>query len=42
MISVERTTLREKRMKLQVVSIDKKSLENSVFEIPADYKNYDH
>jgi len=38
MMSVERTTLREKRMQLQVKSVEARELDNSVFEIPPDYK----
>ncbi len=38
MLSVERTTLREKRMQLQIKSIQPTELDNSVFEIPPDYK----
>ena len=38
MMSVERTTLREKRMQLKVQSVQEKKLDNSLFEIPPDYK----
>jgi hypothetical protein len=38
MVSVERTTLREKRMQLDVISIEEKKLDSSIFEIPLDYK----
>jgi len=41
-LSVERSTFREKRMKLQVVKLDRKPLEQSIFEIPVEYKNYDN
>jgi len=38
MMSVERSMLREMRMQLTVISIQKKSLPPSTFEVPADYK----
>jgi len=41
-LSVERSTFREKRMKLQVIKLDRKPLEQSIFEIPIEYKNYDN
>ena len=41
-LSVERSTFREKRMKLQVIKLEKKPLEQSIFEIPIEYKNYDN
>ena len=41
-LSVERSTFREKRMKLQVIKLERKPLEESIFEIPAEYKNYDN
>jgi len=41
-LSVERSSLRDTRMKLQVVKIINKPLETSVFEIPSGYKNYDN
>ncbi|MFH2096141.1 MAG: DUF4412 domain-containing protein [Bacteroidota bacterium] len=42
MISVERTTLREQKMKLEVIEILKKPVDNSLFDIPKDYQSYDH
>jgi len=41
MLSEERTTLREQKMTLRVISIQKKPLDKSLFMIPKDYKNYD-
>ena len=41
-LSVERSSFREKRMKLQVVNIEQKPLDTSIFEIPEEYKNYDN
>jgi len=41
-LSVERSTFREKRMKLQVIKLERKPLEQSIFEIPVEYKNYDN
>ncbi len=38
MMSVERSLLREQRMRLAVISIQKKILQASLFEIPAEYK----
>ena len=38
MMSVERTTLREKRVQLIVTSVNRRYLDNSVFEIPPDFK----
>lgn len=38
MMSVERSTLREKRMQLKVTSIQARELDNSLFIIPPDYK----
>lgn len=42
MVSVERTTLREQKMCLEVVEIIKKPVDKSIFEIPANYQSYDH
>ncbi|MDH3382340.1 MAG: DUF4412 domain-containing protein [Flavobacteriaceae bacterium] len=42
MLSVERTTLRDKKMSLEVVEIVKKPIDKSIFEIPANYQSYDH
>jgi len=42
LLSEERTTLREEKMTLKVVDIQRKTLDNSFFEIPKDYRNYDH
>lgn len=42
MQSEERTTLREEKMTLKVIEIQKQPLNRSLFEIPADFKNYDH
>jgi hypothetical protein len=42
LISVERTTLRDQKMKLEVVDIIKKPLEKKLFEIPEDFQSYDH
>ncbi len=41
-LSVERSTFREKRMKLEVIKLERKPLEQSIFEIPIEYKNYDN
>ena len=38
MMSVERTTLREKRVQLVVTLVERRDLDNSVFEIPPDFK----
>lgn len=42
MLSEERTTLREEKMTLKVLEIKKQPLNNSYFEVPKDYKNYEH
>jgi hypothetical protein len=41
MLSEERTTLREQKMTLRVLSIQKKALDPSLFQIPKDYKSYE-
>jgi len=41
MLSEERTILREQKMTLRVISIQKKPLDKSLFIIPKDYKNYE-
>ena len=38
MLSIERTTLRAWKSKLEVIKITKKNMESSLFEIPQDYK----
>ncbi len=38
MLSVEMTILRSKKSKLEVININKKNLETTLFEIPGDYK----
>ena len=40
-LSEERTLLRSQRMKLSVIDIKKSKLDNSVFQIPPDYKNFE-
>ncbi len=40
MMSVERSLLREHRMRLAVISIQKKLLPNSLFEVPAEFKMF--
>jgi len=40
--SEERTSLREQKMTLKVIEIQKQTLNRSIFEIPPDFKNYDH
>jgi hypothetical protein len=42
MLSEERTTLREQKMTLRVTEISKQELDPSIFNIPAEYKSYDH
>lgn len=42
LLSEERTTLREQKMTLRVISIQKKSLDPLLFQIPKDYKNYEN
>lgn len=39
--SVERTLLRDEKMKLLVTGIKKNKIDESLFKIPADYKSYD-
>lgn len=41
LLSEERTTLREQKMTLRVISIQKKTLDPSIFQIPKDYKSYE-
>lgn len=41
MESVERTLLRDEKMKLSVINLKKGKLDNSLFEIPKDYRSYD-
>ena len=41
LLSEERTLLRSQRMKLSVIDIKKSKLDNSIFQIPADYKNFE-
>jgi len=41
MESIERTLLRDEKMKLLVTSIQKTKVEDSLFNIPKDYKSYD-
>ncbi len=42
LLSVERTTLRDQKMRLEVVEIVKKPIDSTIFEIPENYKSYDH
>lgn len=42
MLSEERTTLREQKMTLKVLRIEKKPLEMSLFQLPKDYKSYEN
>lgn len=42
MLSEERTTLREQKMTLRVMEISKQNLDPSMFNLPKDYKSYDH
>ncbi len=39
-LSEERTTLREQKMTLRVISIEKKELDKNLFILPKDYKSY--
>lgn len=39
--SVERTLLRDEKMKLLVTGIKKNKIDDNLFKIPADYKSYD-
>ncbi len=41
MLSEERTTLREEKMTLRVIHIQRKPLDKSLFQIPKDYKNFE-
>ncbi len=41
MLSEERTTLREEKITLRVINIQKKQLDKSLFQIPKDYKNFE-
>ncbi|MGQ9847336.1 MAG: DUF4412 domain-containing protein [Bacteroidales bacterium] len=41
LLSEERTTLREEKMTLRVISIQKKTLDPQLFQIPKDYKSYE-
>ncbi|MCX7862538.1 MAG: DUF4412 domain-containing protein [Bacteroidales bacterium] len=41
MLSEERTTLREQKMTLRVINIQRKVLDKSLFQIPKDYKNFE-
>lgn len=40
MLSVERSLLRDEKMRLAVVTVHKQTIEDSVFSIPKDYKSY--
>lgn len=42
MLSEERTSLREQKMTLRVMEIAKQKLDPSIFNLPKDYKSYDH
>lgn len=42
MLSVERTTLRDQKMRLEVLKINEAKLNNEMFRIPDDYKPYDN
>ena len=42
MLSVERTLLRDEKMRLSVTEITKAKLDDSLFKIPEDFKSYDH
>ncbi len=41
LLSEERTTLREQKMTLRVLNIQRKTIEKSLFQIPKDYKNFE-
>lgn len=41
LLSEERTTLREQKMTLRVITIQKKGLDKELFQIPKDYKSYE-
>ncbi len=41
MLSEERTTLREQKMTLRVLNIQRKTIDKSFFQIPKDYKNFE-
>lgn len=40
LLSDEKTTLREQKMTLRVIDIQKKELDSTIFIIPPDYKNF--
>ena len=42
MLSVERTILRDQKMKLEVINIERKKLDESLFDIPENYQSYNH
>jgi hypothetical protein len=41
LLSEERTTLREQKMTLRVITLQKKVLDKNLFNIPKDYKSYE-
>ncbi len=41
LLSEERTTLREEKMTLRVLVLQKRALDDNLFKIPSDYKRYD-
>lgn len=41
LLSEERTTLREQKMTLRVINIQRKALDKTLFQIPKDYKNFE-
>lgn len=41
MLSEERTTLREQKMTLRVINIQRKVLDKNLFQVPKDYKNFE-
>lgn len=42
MSSTERSLLRDKRMLLTVVRVEKKEMDNEIFKIPEEFQSYDH
>jgi len=42
MLSTERSLLRDKRMKLAVTKIERKTMDPELFKIPEGYQSYDH
>jgi hypothetical protein len=42
MVSDERTVLRDQKMKLEVIEISKKKMDDKLFQIPKDFTSYDN